>query len=166
MTEYGREARITFDCAEYLGFDQTEAVADATLEPSERGAEGLRIQLGTPVRLEVYAHAEALVRVYVRPHAPTQTILRLLAKIGAAIEREQNILNEITRAPNEEQPVTERAGSEVAEERQERLHEAGCHRCKLSLDQKSFIQDALGRLCIDCGRELELLVEPRRNASF
>ncbi len=47
MTEYGREARITFDCAEYLGFDQTEAVADATLEPSERGAEGLRIQVGT-----------------------------------------------------------------------------------------------------------------------
>jgi len=155
---------MTFDCAEYLGFDQTEAVADATLEPSERGAEGLRIKVGTPVRLEVYAHAEALVRVYVRPHAPTQTILRLLAKIGAAIEREQNILNEITSAPNEEQPVSGRPGSEVDDERQERLHEAGCHRCKLSLDKKSFIQGALGRLCIDCARELDLLVEPSRSA--
>jgi len=164
MTEYGGEARITFDCAEYLGFDQTEAAADATLEPSERGAEGLRIPLGTPVRLEVYAHPEALVRVYVRPHAPTQTILRLLAKIGAAIEREQNILNEITSAPNEEQPVSGRPGSEVDDERQERLHEAGCHRCKLSLDKKSFIQGALGRLCIDCARELDLLVEPSRSA--
>jgi hypothetical protein len=163
MTEYGREARITFDCAEYLGFDQTEAAADATLEPSERGAEGLRIQVGTPVRLEVYAHPEAFVRVYVRPHAPTQTVLRLLGKIGAAIEREQNLWNEITRAPNEERPVSERPGSEVNEDRQERLHEACCHRCKLSLDKKSFIQGALGRLCIGCARELDLLVEPSRS---
>jgi hypothetical protein len=92
------------------GFRSTEAAADATLEPSERGAEELKIQVGTPVRLEVYAHPEALVRVYLRPHAPPQTLLRLFAEIGAAIEREHNPRNEITRAPNEEQPVTERAG--------------------------------------------------------
>ena len=91
MTEYGREARVTFDCAEYLGFDQTEAATDATLEPSEGGAEGLKIQVGTPVRLEVYAHPEALVRVYLRPHAPPQTLLRLLAKIGAAMTRSSYI---------------------------------------------------------------------------
>src|SRR5213594_4447386 len=148
--EYGRPERETLDCVEYLGFWPTKD-RFVTRDPTETSAEDLRIEPATEVLLEVHGHPEAQVRVYVRPETPTLIILSLLEKIATAIELEQYLHNKREPSQNDEQLESERFTGD------EKQGSASCRRCRLSLHEKSSIRDALGLLCIDCARELQML---------
>jgi hypothetical protein len=150
VAEYTQAERVTFDCVEYLGF----ALTKDTFAESGKAAsanEGLTVYPAKEVTLEVYGHPDAQVRVYVRPHTPTLIILSLLEKIATAIELEQQIRSEV-HSRNQGQPVSEQAPGGAREQ------QGGCcRRCLSALDERSFIRDLDGPLCINCGRELQLV---------
>jgi hypothetical protein len=150
MVAESRAERVKLDCFEYLGFCSTNGSIGRG--PAKNAKEGLTIEPATEVALEVYAYPDAQVRVYVRPNTPTFVILSLLEKIATSIELEQYVPNPIGREPTEEQTGSEESNDQVNQEGS--VH---CRHCKLSLHEKSSIRDALGPLCINCARELELL---------
>ena len=140
-------ARVAFECVEYLGFSLIKdrfAPDGRSLSSSNE----LTVDPAKEVVLEVYGHPDAQVRVYVRPNTPTLIILSLLEKIATAIELEQQIRPEV---PRDSQPGSPETPGDASERR------GRCRRCLSALNERSFIRDLHGPLCINCGRELQLL---------
>jgi hypothetical protein len=150
VAEYTQAERVTFNCVEYLGFSPNKD-GFAKSRKSVGTNEELAVDPAKEVVLEVYGHPDAQVRVYVRPHTPTLIILNLLEKIATAIELEQQIRSEV-HSPNERQPRLEEAAGDRSVQRG-----GYCRRCLSALDERSFIRDLHGPLCINCGKELQLV---------
>jgi hypothetical protein len=150
VAEGTQTERVTFDCVEYLGFSPNKDGFGAGGK-SVGDNEELKVDPAKDVVLEVYGQPEAQVRVYVRPHTPTLIVLGLLEKIATALELEQQIRLGVP-SPKEPQPGSGEAADDGAEQRGRY-----CRRCQAALDEKSFIRDLHGALCISCGKELQLV---------
>ena len=150
VAEERRAERVAFDCVEYLGFSLTEDHV-ATIGNAATINDALAVDPAKEVILEVYGHPDAQVRVYVRPHTPSLIIMSLLEKIATAIEVEQQIRPEVD-ASDQRLPRPGEAPGSASTERG-----SHCRRCRSALDERSFIRDLHGPLCISCGRDLQLL---------